>query len=887
MNTTIGGYKPTIWLKKWAPGIIGLALFALGLFALQKLLAGVHLSDITAQLRKMPLHTLAYAFLFTVAGYASLIGYDWLALRYIRKKLPFSIVAFTSITAFGLSNTVGVAALSGGAVRYRIYSRLGLNAIEIASISLYCALFFGLTVTIIGASALVYQPSALEAIFSYSQNTVRIIAAAYLVIALLFFVFMHGRVVKLPFLEHTFEFPGPANYLMQVIVSLLDMGFAAATLYVLLPAIDVSFPVFLVIFASALVAGILSHVPGGAGVFESVIILGLGGSSTLSGLAAALLTYRAIYYLFPFIVSIMLVTANELFLAGGSFGRKTTLESNKLKPAIEALRGIAPIAMASLIFFTGIMMVVLGLLPIPVATLKSVEDVFPLAFIESSHLLGSMVGVFLIIVSQALANRVRAAYVLTQGVLAIGVLLSLLQSFDADRALILIFAMCVLWITRREFFRMSRLTAGLGSHRWNVLTIGVFIGLLLVILFSYKHVPYQHELWWQFSFEDQASRAMRALLVGSVTGIFGLLYFSLRPAFQIAKEMTNVSVEALECVVNSQDNPDANFVFTGDKQLLISDDLRAFIMYGVHKRSWIALGDPIGPADALESLVWEFVELADHHKGRVAFYQVSKANLPIYIDAGFVINKLGEEARVFLPTFSLEGHSRKSQRQSHSRARRDGLALRIVYPPHNEGLINTLSEISNVWLEKKHGVEKGFSVGWFDAGYLQHFPLALVEEAGEISAFANIMTTGTNCEATIDLMRHLPAASPNTMEFLLTELMLQLKAKDYKWFSLGMAPLSGLEVGSKKHFWNRLGLLVYRHGGHFYNFMGLRKFKDKFDPVWEPKYLVSSGGLNPYILSADITALVNQKRKSQSRENGTISPKDPKHQSILFKDERP
>lgn len=862
MNVAINFRSRALWLKKWVPGIVGIALFALGLYALHKLLADVNLNNVVEHLKSTPSYVLGYALLFTIAGYTSLIGYDWLALRYIDKKLPFPTVAFTSITAFGLSNTVGIAALSGGAVRYRIYSRLGLDAMEIAKISLYCALFFGLTVTIIGSAALIYQPSALESIFSYGQPTIRIIAGSYLVVILLFFVIMHGKTTKIPFTERTFKFPSPANYLMQVVVSLLDVGFAAATLYVLLPSTETAFPVFLAIYASALVAGILSHVPGGAGVFESVIILGLGGGgSNLGGLAAALLFYRAIYYLFPFIVSIMLVLANEVFLARGWFSKISVLQSGTLTPAVEAIRDIVPIAMASMVFFAGVLMLAMGLLPIPVATLKGLEDIFPLAFIEGSHLLGSMIGAFLITISQALANRVKAAYVLTQGLLIVGVGFSLLQSFDADRAFILVLAIGALWVARREFFRKSSMTAGFGSHQWNLLTIGAFIGLLLVILFSYKHVPYQNALWWQFSFEDQASRSMRALLLGSMTGVFGLLYLSLRPVFRTSDTMPSVQDEKLEAIIDAQDNPDANFVFAGDKQILVSEDQSAFIMYGVHRRSWIALGDPVGPVEKFSDLVWDFMETADRHKGRIAFYQAGKNHLPAYIDAGLVVNKLGEEARVFLPEFSLDGHARKSLRQSHSRAKRDGLELKIADPPHNDELIATISKISEAWLEQKHGVEKGFSVGWFNAEYLQHFSLALVEEEGKITAFANVMTTATKAEATIDLMRHLPDASRTTMEFLFTELTLQLKDKNYQWFSLGMAPLSGLEAGSKNRFWNRLGLLVYRHGGHFYNFKGLRNFKQKFDPVWEPKYLVSSGGLNPYILSADIAALVSRKRK--------------------------
>lgn len=173
-------------------------------------------------------------------------------------------------------------------------------------------------------------------------------------------------------------------------------------------------------------------------------------------------------------------------------------------------------------------------------------------------------------------------------------------------------------------------------------------------------------------------------------------------------------------------------------------------------------------------------------------------------------------------------------------------------------LLDRLEAISDRWLVLKGVREKSFSLGRFEHGYLNAFPLALVYQNGELSAFANILVTGTRAMATTDLMRHLPEADNSTMDFLFIELMLALKADGYSWFSLGMAPLSGMMDHRQAPFWDRFGLLIYKSGGRFYNFEGLRNFKKKFDPVWQPRYLATSRrGINPYVTLADIGVLTS------------------------------
>jgi phosphatidylglycerol lysyltransferase len=280
-------------------------------------------------------------------------------------------------------------------------------------------------------------------------------------------------------------------------------------------------------------------------------------------------------------------------------------------------------------------------------------------------------------------------------------------------------------------------------------------------------------------------------------------------------------------------------------------------MYGVAGRSWVAMGDPVGSPEESAELVWRFRELCDRKGGRCAFYEVAGENLPLYVDADLYLSKLGEEARVNLPAFSLDGRPRGPLRQSHRRAEREGASFHVVPADQVAALMPQLRRVSDEWLAAKSAAEKGFSLGFFDEAYLRHFPCAIVEKDGVIVAFANVWETASRHDCSIDLMRYSHAAPKGVMDYLFAEIMLWGKANGYEWFSLGMAPLAGLEAHRLAPAWHKLGRLLYRYGENFYNFEGLRHYKDKFLPEWRPRYLATSSGFALPRVLLDITRLIS------------------------------
>nr|WP_256371635.1 bifunctional lysylphosphatidylglycerol flippase/synthetase MprF [Tabrizicola sp. YIM 78059] len=647
----------------------------------------------------------------------------------------------------------------------------------------------------------------------------------------------------------------------QILFSLGDIGFSALTLYLLLPVSDLGFLTFLAVFAAATMVGIISHVPGGIGVFETVVIAAMPAGSPMHKVAAALLLYRLVYFLVPFVLALVVLALHEAWRAAGAhapagaFGRAMAA----MDPALRAVAPLAPLVLAVMVFGSGLWMSLSALIPPTTEAAEVAETLFPLAFVEGSALLSSALGAGLILLALGIVRRSLGAFWLTLAAMAAGVVVALVQGPDWQRAGALALALVILLRFRREFHRRTTLTHAALGPGWIALVVTTIAAFGFVLFFDHKGTPYAHELWWQFAVDGRVPRALRAGLVASLIVGLAALWLLLRaPRHRFvlpgADDLSRAA--AISAVA---DRPDTGFALTGDKALIFSDDGRGFVMFGVAGRSWIAYGGPVGPADAAGEAALTFVEAARQAGARPVFYEVGVDDVPLMLELGLMLHKMGEEAVVELTGFSLDGPERKKLRAAHARAVRDGLTLQIVQPPHDPALIAELRAISDAWLRTKRAREKGFSVGRFDPSWLGRWRLALVRRQGRIVAFAHILTTRSRAMATIDLMRHSDAAPGTTMEFLFTELMLKLKGQGYRAFSLGMAPLSGLAPERSRRLWDRFGALIYRRGGNFYNFAGLRVFKEKFHPDWRPRYLAVPSALPPLLPLADAARLIGGK----------------------------
>ena len=319
-------------------------------------------------------------------------------------------------------------------------------------------------------------------------------------------------------------------------------------------------------------------------------------------------------------------------------------------------------------------------------------------------------------------------------------------------------------------------------------------------------------------------------------------------------------------LLSGQGNASAGLVRLGDKRVLMSDCGQGFIMYARRGRSLVALFDPVGPRNLWAPLVEKFIAEARRTRSRPVFYQVSADFLPVAVEMRLQPLKLGEQAVVDLPRFSLAGGDWLKLRRSINRAERDGLCFELVPAGSVAPLIDELRLVSETWLSAHEAGEKGFSLGTFEPDYVASGPVAVVRLEGRIVAFATLMTASSNGDAFIDLMRHVPGVHRGMMDLLFVKIMEALKADGFRTLNLGMAPLAGLSVHRRAPTWNHVARQVFEHGERFYNFRGVRAFKEKFDPEWQPRYLAVAGQGLPLLSLIDVTLLIGGGLKSLMRK---------------------
>ena len=841
-------FKPPAWLGP----LFGVLLFSLAVWVLHHELAVYHLKDIVHQIRSISTTRVALALLLTVAGYGVLTLYDFLALRYLEHLLGYGKIALAAFVGAAFSNNIGLSMIAGASVRYRLYANWGLSALEITKVVFFCTLTLWLGFLSLGGAVFFLVPLTLPDQLHLPVVSIHLIGllmtlpvAAYLIAGAFLKTPLHLR-------DWQIDVPGWRTGLLQLFTGAADWLLAGSVLIALLPPADgLSLPLILGMYLLAQLAGLVSQVPGGLGVFETTFLLLVGDRLPTETVMGALFAFRIIYYLLPLAVSALLLGGTEVLLHRES--------AKKLAATYHRWSGpVVPPVLAFTTFIAGAVLLFSGATPTLEHRLAWLKQAIPLPLLEASHLVGSTIGMGLLLLARGIQRRLGGAYWITAILLGVGIAASLFKGLDFEEALFLGALLAALLPNRRFFYRHTSLLYQRFSPAWIAAIAMIVISAFWLGFFSYKHVEYREALWWQFAFHADAPRFLRASAAAAAVLLFFAVARLLRPAHHRPGPASKEEMQTVVRIVGSANATTANLALLGDKSFLINPQKNAFIMYGVQGRSWAAMGDPVGPQDAWPELIWHFREQSDRFGGWALFYQVAPDGLPYYLDLGLTLTKLGETARVPLADFSLEGSHRKGLRYTRRKMAKEGLSMEILPADQAMARFDALRHISDAWLTEKNTGEKGFSLGRFSEEYLRWFDVAVVRKSDAIVAFANLWKCADNTELSIDLMRYDPALAPGgVMDYLFIELMLWGREKGYEWFDLGMAPLSGLADRSLAPLWNRLGGFLARHGGHFYNFEGLRHYKDKFDPVWEPRYLASPGGLALPVILAHLVQLVS------------------------------
>ncbi len=826
-------------------------IVAIAVMVLHRLASNVAWGDVRADLATASVRDLAVAVGATMASFAALALYDVLAVRIVVPGIvPARIAALAGASGYAISNLLGFSWLTGSTVRYRIYSALGLDAGQVAAVIALNWSAFWMGGALIVGLLLAFHPLGLSAILPLAPALETGLGLSLLLGLGVFLAWLSQGPRRLTLMGATLTLPNLRAAVFLTAVAVADLLATGTVLYVLLPAdLSQNSALFFTVFFGAVLLGLLSHAPGGLGVFEATMVIGLGAGGR-SDVLAALVLYRMIYTVLPFGIAALGLGVGEALRARRGIARAARWTHAIARPAVPPLAaGIALLA--------GIILLFSGNLPGEPVRLAILRDIVPLPLIEASHLAASIAGLLLIVVARGLNRKLHRAWAAAMLLLGLGLVTSLAKGLDWEEALLLLVAMGLLWLFKSAFYRVEGAPVFRLDSVWIGMVIAVVGAAFWIGLFAYSHVAYREALWWQFTLNGDASRFLRAsLAVAVILVTLGVNSFVMSrgprarpgPIPQTVRDLLAACPEA-----------DAQIAFSGDKLFLVSPDARAYLAYADTGRSYIVNGDPVGASDAARDLIWSLREKADRAGQRSAFYSVSDAFLPTYLDLGLSILKIGERARVALPGFTLDGPKKKDFRYALSKAGREGYVFEIIPAAGVAANFAELRRVSNAWLAAKGASEKGFSLGACTQDYLQNFEIAVLRHGpgGEITAFANLLQGAGRHEMSVDLMRHDPAGPGFVMDALFAHLLLWGRSAGFAWFSLGAAPLSGLDEHALGSAWNRLGGFIYEHGERFYRFEGLRAFKEKFDPDWTPVYLASPGGFAVAQVLYEVNGLIS------------------------------
>jgi phosphatidylglycerol lysyltransferase len=823
-------------------------------------------AELRAAVRSIPRERLLAAGLLTFLSYVVLTGYDALALHTVGISLPYRKTIVASFLGYVFSHNLGLSVLGGSAARFRMYSSSGLSAGDVVKVFAFCALTFWLGLLALSGGVLVVSPELFSRHLPVPPLLARTIGVV-LAGATVAYVFACWR-RRQPLRWRTWEFPvpRPAHALLQIGLSVVDWIVAGSVLFVLLPpASGLTFFHFLGVFLAAQLFAVTSHVPGGLGVFEGSVLLLLRDGVSSTTILGALLAYRAIYYLAPLGLGVVLLAAHE----AARHARHARRLANAIGNAFaEVSPRVVPRLLAFSAFWSGVVLLCSGATPPNGLRFHRLAQLVPPPLLEASHLAGSLAGVGLLVLARGLHGRLRAAWRAAVVLLAVGIAASLLKGLDWEEAGLLAVVFAGLVSCREHFERRASLFSGPPAPAWTAAVAVAVVAAAVLARFSYQHVHFGGGMWWEFTLDAHAPRTLRTTAVAAAAALsFGLVRLIRRAPFEPAPPAAE-ELEQARRLARASDDSLANLALLGDKSLLWSGDGDGFLMYAVQGGSWMALGDPMGAPDEAKGLVRRFQEVARRHGGRAVLHQVLGDRLALYGGLGFAAHGLGEEARVELARFSLDGRERAELRGVCATLEKSGATFELAAGGGGEPLMSELERVSAEWLARRGEREQGFALGWFSRAVVRRFPVAVVRARGRVAAFASVWlhevdeSAGTTApaptreELSIDLLRLADDAPDGAADFLLVRVIELARALGFEWFNLGLAPPAGPLEPALVPLWRQLAAASPGRVESQAPLAELRRRKARFAPAWRARYLaVPSAAPLPAVVE-DLVGLI-------------------------------
>ncbi|EFN96536.1 bifunctional lysylphosphatidylglycerol flippase/synthetase MprF [Streptococcus mitis] len=810
------------WVKKWQT-LIKLVLFisitSLAIVEITRLFKTISFDKIGAILRELsPIKVIGLALLGSMAV-APMMLYDRILNKELNQKQKLSYLLETSWTINSLNNMIGFASLVDVGLRYSFYGDEERSEKSMQGISRVIPYFMS------GFSMFALISLIFTIIFPISMGIKQYWSAllgACLYLPIILFVSNRKKWVYFGQLSGR-------TILSLVLTSALDwasvLSFFLLVGYVLgynLPIYDV-IPLFMI----AITIGIISMIPGSLGSFDLIMISGLVGLGLDKAQALSwLLVFRLFYYILPFCLGVVLFLKNM----GGRLNEKYLGIPQKV---IEALSSI--VLVWGLRLF-GFFLIVSAIVPQELGHLPLLKELSPSTGQFVFQLPSIVFGVLFFLLARLVRRRLKFTLMLAN-VLSVTSLIYLnIGSFSLISSIFLIKLLSLIWWKKDTFVRRHYIYAWEDCCK-DIIYIGGTLFLTLLLLghlnphhvFKLKHLSHLVTHWIH--------------LLGLSLILVMLYILVLRESNQTKENFGEVFdkqryQDFIATIPNI--NLDAALAYLDDKYLYWYQEDgqdKVVFQFAIDNNKCVVMSDPLAQSGYLEKGLSKFLEDAEDTNVSVIFYEINQEITLLLHEYGYDFMKFGETAQVLLDRFTTEGKQGKKFRTVVNRLESKGYQFQVLQPPFDKKLLNTLKEISDNWLDGRQ--EKGFSLGFFDEKYIQLAPIALVrDKEDKVQAFVTFLACNGPEEASIDLMRyHLRTAPNGIMDYLFVKLLLHFKEEGVSLFELGMAPLSN--VGTEKHSFlqEKVAYLIYAFTNRFYSFSGLRQYKQKFNPIWTPRYV--------------------------------------------------
>ncbi len=646
------------------PALLGLALLVGAVFVVWREFRHLKLADIGVALRAIPEGTLIAGFVLTIASYGLLTWYDRLGTIYAGHKVSYRRAAFASFCAYALSHNLGFAAVSGAAVRYRLYAHWGLTPVQIAKVVAFCSLTFGLGAMVLGGGILTLEPGSVpflgDRLPRWGLHAVGI--AFWLVVAGYLAMARFAGAMRL--FGHEARLPGLRMAVRQVTLATLDVALTAAIMYILLPdAPGLTYQRLLGIYVASYSAGLITNLPGGIGVFDAAMLLGLQPYLPPAQILGSVVVFRLYYYIIPLFFAGTLFAGNEVMLRGGTlFRRPPPVLPRWSEP------GLAVIAATGAVALSGALLLALGVLD-QRPDWSWIDPGFVDVASDVSAFLPSLAGAALLAMAVGLSQRVRLAW---GGCL---MLLLLAAGFTTAQGTawwipaVLVLAALLLAPFREAFYRSARLLAD-PLQAGTAVSLFTLAGCLLALAAFQPQVrSLGNRSWWALVLSRDVPNRFRVTVALLVVLMLAAIWRLLRPgrvetlSWGIAGRVRYAQLGA----------PPPRFA----DGLVLGEAGQAGIPFRRMGRVLLGLGDPAGLVGDRISAIWRLRDLAIQEGLDPAVWRAGPGLLKVYEDLGLVALPLGPDG---LPAPEREGDAAPAAHYLCCRAERDLRALLPILP---------------------------------------------------------------------------------------------------------------------------------------------------------------------------------------------------------------